>query len=157
MSVRQPGRGLGVRPHTRFHLLAPAGAERPAASRKRIRTYILPHNFIKGHILRGCEGCNELPACSGGRWQHRGTRVQWNPFNEGSRPAAGALKDHFRRSFVAYDTNMSHSLGFSKDNKANLKCVFFPDIVYLVETVISIENYIILPENWHSGVHFGVD
>lgn len=38
-----------VCPHTRFHRPPP----RPAASRKRIRTYILLHNFIKGHSLQG--------------------------------------------------------------------------------------------------------
>lgn len=59
------------------------------------------------------------------RPERRGRRVQRNPFNGGSSLAAGALKDNSRHDSVTYATEISSSLGFSQDEKANFKKCFF--------------------------------
>lgn len=74
-------------------LLRASTSEGPAASCKPIRTFILLHNFIKGRSLQSSRGCNELRQMA--PVERRGRRVQRNPGNQGSRPAAGALKGPF--------------------------------------------------------------
>lgn len=87
---------ISVGPRTRFH--TPSGAATRRAQRPPVsgsgRAYCSTIS-LRVTILQGCQRRNKLRQMAPA--EHQGRRLERNPFNEGSRPAAGAWKDHSRR------------------------------------------------------------
>lgn len=125
---------ISVCPHTRFHPPPPLCPQEQSAQQPPVsgsgRTYCSTIS-LRVTVCRAIDTVmkSQCAAAADGTTGAAGEKGPADPFSEGTGPPAGALKDHPRRFIVADDTNISHSLGCSEGNRANLKCVFFPGII----------------------------